>query len=295
MKRPLLTLLYISGLLFILPVSVFSASTTDPYSGDGKSSELSIQKSKILSVDVTNSKLGLILLGTLSSGKESKAMIKNPVTGELGAYVPGDSLDLVHSESVKVVEISNCAVLLERSGSYETIECQNKTPTVVFNSPSVLARYKVIFPGDISKKFVFSKNFNSDYDKDILTVSEKHGVDPYLVKAVIKAESDFDPNAVSSKNAQGMMQLIPETVNDYGVSNPFDANENIEGGVHYLKDLLNYFGGDMKLSLAAYNAGKGSVIKHGFTIPPYPETTDYIAKVLGYYQLLKTKSYALKK
>jgi Transglycosylase SLT domain len=295
MKKPLLTLLYISGLFFILLVSVFSANTTASSSPDEKLAEVTAQKSKILSVDVTNSKLGLILLGTLTSGSEPKAMIKNPVTGELGSYVPGEALDLVHSESVKVVEISNCVVLLERSGSYETIECQNKMPTVVFSSPSVLARYKIVFPGDMSKRFVFSDDFSSDYDKDILNVSEKHGVDPYLVKAVIKAESNFDPNAVSTKNAQGMMQLVPETASDYGVADPFDAKENMEGGVHYLRDLLDYFGGDMKLSLAAYNAGKGAVIQHGFTIPPYPETTDYIAKVLGYYQMLKAKSYALKK
>jgi Transglycosylase SLT domain len=295
MKKPLLTLLYISGLLYILPVSAFSANTTDSYSPDEKFTEITVQKSKILSVDVTSSKLGLILLGTLTSGKEQKAMIKNPVTGELGSYAPGDSLDLIQTETVKVIEISNCAVLLERSGNYETIECQNKLPTVVFNSPSILARYKIVFPGDMSKRFVFSDDFKSDYDKDILTVSEKHGVDPFLVKAVIKTESDFDPNAVSPKNAQGIMQLIPETSNDYGVNNPFDAKENIEGGVRYLKDLLDYFDGDMKLSLAAYNAGKGAVIQHGFTIPPYPETTDYIAKVLGYYQLLKAKNYALKK
>jgi hypothetical protein len=295
MKKPLLMLLYISCLFIILPVAALPASTTDSYPGGSKSSEISAERRKVLSLDVTNSKLGLILLGTLSNGNEQKAMIKNPVTGELGAYVPGDTLDLIHSETVKLVEISNCAVLLERSGSYETIECQNKMPTVVFDTPSVLAKYKIVFPGDMSKKFVFSDDFNSDYDKDILAVSKKHGVDPYLVKAVIKAESNFDPKAVSSKNAQGIMQLIPATANDYGVDDPFDAKENIEGGVHYLKDLLSYFNGDMKLSLAAYNAGKGAVISHGFTIPPYPETTDYIAKVLGYYQLMKAKSYALKK
>jgi soluble lytic murein transglycosylase-like protein len=204
-------------------------------------------------------------------------------------------LDLVSSETVNVVEISNCAVLIERSGKYETMECRNKMPTVVFNKPSALARYKLILPEDGGTKFIFSDEFTTDYDKEIADLSEKHGVDPYLVKAVIKAESNFDPNAVSPKNAQGIMQLIPETANDYGVGDPFDAKDNMEGGVQYLKDLLDYFDGDMSLSLAAYNAGKGAVIKHGFTIPPYPETTDYIAKVLGYYKLLKAKSYALKR
>ena len=125
-------------------------------------------------------------------------------------------------------------------------------------------------------------------------LSEKHDVDPYLVKAVIKAESNFDPGAVSPKNAQGIMQLIPATASDYGVDDPFDAKENMEGGVEYLSDLLNYFEGDLRLSLAAYNAGKGAVIKHGFTIPPYPETTEYISRVLGYYKILKSGKYASK-
>ncbi len=295
MKKPLLTLLCLSGIIFILPITVYSANPADSYSEDDPASESLAEKNKILSVEVTNTSLRLILLGTLTSGGVSKAMIKNPVTGELGSYVRGDILDLVNSESVKVVEISNCAVLIERSGKFETMECRNKMPTVVFNKPSALSRYRIILPEGGSTKFIFSDEFTTDYDKDILNVSERHGVDPYLVKAVIKTESNFDPNAVSPKNAQGIMQLIPGTADDYGVRDPFDAKDNMEGGVQYLKDLLEYFDGDMSLSLAAYNAGKGAVIKHGFTIPPYPETTDYIAKVLGYYKLLKAKNYALKK
>lgn len=295
MKKPLLTLLFISGIILIIPLSAFPAGQPGKKNGDDKADESPLEKNDILSVEVTNTDLQLILLGTLTSGGVAKAMIKNPVTGELGSYVPGDVLDLVSSETVNVVEISNCAVLIERSGKYETMECRNKMPTVVFNKPSALARYKLILPEDGGTKFIFSDEFTTDYDKEIADLSEKHGVDPYLVKAVIKAESNFDPNAVSSKNAQGIMQLIPETASDYGVSDPFDAKDNMEGGVHYLKDLLDYFDGDMSLSLAAYNAGKGAVIKHGFTIPPYPETTDYIAKVLGYYKLLKAKSYALKR
>jgi len=295
MKKPLLILPYIALLSLIIPVTVFSANSTESNPQEEPAAKLSDERDDILSVEVTSTKLHLVLLGTLTSGGVPKAMIKNPVTGDLGTYSPGDTLDLVNSETVKVVEISNCAVLIERSGNFETMECENKMPTVVFNRPSALARYTIILPEDGSTKFIFSDEFTTDYDKDILSVSEKHGVDPYLVKAVIKTESNFDPNAVSPKNAQGIMQLIPGTANDYGVSDPFDAKDNMEGGVHYLKDLLEYFDGDMSLSLAAYNAGKGAVIKNGFSIPPYPETTDYIAKVLGYYKLLKAKSYALKR
>ena len=295
MKKHILTLLCISGIIFILPITVYSDNSAGPYSENEPVSESPAEKNKILSIEVTNTNLHLVLLGTLTSGGVSKAMIKNPVTGELGSYTRGDILDLVSSETVKLVEISNCSVLIERSGTFETMECRNKMPTVVFNTPSALSRYRIIVPEEGSTKFVFSDEFTTDYDKDILNVSERHGIDPYLVKAVIKTESNFDPNAVSPKNAQGIMQLIPATADDYGVSDPFDARENMEGGVQYLKDLLEYFDGDMSLTLAAYNAGKGAVIKNGFTIPPYPETTDYIAKVLGYYNLLKAKNYALKK
>jgi len=267
----------------------------DLYSDYESLTEIPEEQSDLLSIEVSKTRLNLILLGTVLNDNVSKALVKNPVTGEIGSYTAGDTLDLVvSSEPVKVIEVSKCVVLIQRDGIYETIQCNNKIPTVVFNGPSALAKYKIVRPGTIGNKNI-STNFTSDYDKDILTLSEKHDVDPYLVKAVIKAESNFNPNAVSPKNAQGIMQLVPETASDYGVINTFDPIENMDGGVRYLKDLLEYFDGDINLSLAAYNAGKGSVIKHGFTIPPYPETADYIAKVLGYYKLLKAKNYAMKK
>ena len=294
MKKLLLTVLVCLGLTVFRSVAISALDNIDEYSVYAPDTDMHAEKSGILSVDVTKSNLHLLILGTLTSGDVPRAIIKNPVTGELGKFKEGDTLDLVRGESVKVLEIAKCVILIERDGNLETLECNNKVPTVVFSGPAALAKYKIVRPGMENSHLVLD-NFSSDYDQDILMVSEKHSVDPYLVKAVIKAESNFDPNAVSPKNAQGMMQLIPGTANDYGVINTFDPHENIDGGVRYLKDLLEYFDGDLNLSLAAYNAGKGAVIKHGFTIPPYPETTDYIAKVLGYYRLLKAKNYALKK
>lgn len=269
----------------------YSVDTFGSFADDGMPPEYPTEENELLSVEVSKSNLKLVILGTITNGKTTKALIKNPVTGELGKYVEGDRLDLVKSENVKILEIANCMILIERSGTHETLECNNKMPTVVFNRSS-LAKFKVRRPGS---NVNLSSGFITEYDRDIILISEKHKVDPYLVKAVIKAESNFNPDAVSPKNAQGMMQLIPETASDYGVDDPFDAKENMEGGVQYLKDLLDYFDGDLKLSLAAYNAGKGSVIKHGFTIPPYPETTDYIAKVLEYYKHLKAKNYAARR
>lgn len=293
MRNPLLIVLLFAG--FVTPGQDVFAIDAEPVFSDEKAyTERPADENKILAVSVSKSDLHVELLGTVVNGNISKALVKNPVTGELGTYIAGDMLDLVRTEAVNVIEVANCVVLLERAGMLETIECNNKMPTVVFTGPAALAKYRIVRPGEKEDAFALSANFSTDYDKEIMTASVKHDVDPYLVKAVIKAESNFDPNAVSPKNAQGMMQLIPATASDYGVDDPFDPVANIEGGVRYLKDLMEYFDGDMKLSLAAYNAGKGAVIKHGFTIPPYPETTDYITKVLGYYKIMKAKNYVSK-
>ena len=108
-------------------------------------------------------------------------------------------------------------------------------------------------------------------------------VDPQLVDAIIKVESQYDPTALSSKGAMGLMQLIPETARRFGVANPFDPGENIQGGVSYLKHLLDMFGGDLPKSLAAYNAGEGAVERSG-GIPSYRETKDYVRRVTRLYQ-----------
>jgi len=291
MNINLLLLIIFPFLALCIPGKSFSIDTYGSFVDDGTEPQYGVQENELLNLEVAKSDLQLVILGTITNGKTTKALIKNPVTGELGKYVEGDRLDIVRSENVTILEIANCMILIERSGNHETLECNNKMPTVVFNRAS-LSKYRINGPGSGVN---ISNGFNSAYDRDIVLISEKHKVDPYLVKAVIKAESDFNPDAVSPKNAQGMMQLIPETASDYGVEDPFDAKENMEGGIQYLKDLLDYFDGDLKLSLAAYNAGKGSVIKHGFTIPPYSETTDYIAKVLQYYKHLKTENYSARR
>jgi len=108
-------------------------------------------------------------------------------------------------------------------------------------------------------------------------------VDPELIHAIIRVESGYDPKAVSSKGAMGLMQLIPATAQRFGVANPFDPKQNLEGGVNYLKYLLDLFGGDLSLSLAAYNAGEHSVQRSG-GIPAIPETQDYVRKVTSIYQ-----------
>src|ERR1051326_8579128 len=114
-------------------------------------------------------------------------------------------------------------------------------------------------------------------------IAKRHGVDPLLVRAIIRVESNFDPKAVSPKGAVGLMQLMPETAMRYGVENRFDATQNIDGGGRYMRDLMAMFNGNLSLALAAYNAGEGAVIKYGRRIPPYPETQQYVVGVRSYY------------
>ena len=120
------------------------------------------------------------------------------------------------------------------------------------------------------------------YLNEIIEASNRYGVPDRLVTAVIRAESGFNPRAVSRKGAQGLMQLMPATASTLGVRNSFDPRENIHGGVRHLRGLIDRFPGNLPLAIAAYNAGEKAVITYG-GIPPYPETQDYVGKVMRLY------------
>lgn len=117
----------------------------------------------------------------------------------------------------------------------------------------------------------------------IRPAAAKYDLDPNLVAAVIWAESSGDPNAVSKKGAQGLMQLMPATARELGVSNVLDPGQNVDGGSHYLRRMLDAHDGDLSLALAAYNAGPDAVRKYG-GVPPYRETKDYIGRVMRVYE-----------
>lgn len=123
-------------------------------------------------------------------------------------------------------------------------------------------------------------------ENHILRVSMEHQVDPLLIKAIIKTESNFNQFAISSHGAQGLMQLMPATAKDLQVTDPFDAYQNISGGIRYFRNLLDTFSGNIRLSLAAYNAGPGRVSRFG-AIPRIPETINYVRTVLRHYREYK--------
>ncbi len=129
----------------------------------------------------------------------------------------------------------------------------------------------------------FLKN-QKKYSSTIEHYAKVYAIPKSLLHAIISAESAYDPHAISSAGAVGMMQLMPATAKRYGVGNRKNPHENINGGSRYFRDLLQMFDNDLQLALAAYNAGENAVIKYGNKIPPYKETQNYVKKVLSYYK-----------
>jgi soluble lytic murein transglycosylase-like protein len=129
----------------------------------------------------------------------------------------------------------------------------------------------------------------SQYDSIIEQAAATAALEPNLLRAVIVVESGFNSRAVSKRGAVGLMQLMPATASRFGVSNPYDARQNVHAGARYLKFLIDRFGHDVRLALAAYNAGEEAVDRNGGQIPPYSETMAYVPRVLKIYKMLVDK------
>jgi soluble lytic murein transglycosylase-like protein len=129
------------------------------------------------------------------------------------------------------------------------------------------------------------------YKDEVIEAAREHKVDPALVYAVMRAESNYNPNAVSEKGAVGLMQIMPDTGRRYGLKEKElkVPGKNIRTGVQYLSELLAMFDGDLRLAIAAYNAGENAVIRHGRRVPPYAETIAYVPRVLRVYEELRLK------
>jgi soluble lytic murein transglycosylase-like protein len=199
------------------------------------------------------------------------------------AMVPGQEL-----LANKLTGISSLLVLLilmpPFSAQGDIYKFVDKNGTIHFTNlptnPQV--NYVLVYR---EKRVLFNIKANdvAKYDQLITRTAEKYNVDPALVKAVIKTESNFNHRAVSPKGAQGLMQLMPSTAYALQVPDSFHPENNVEGGVKYLRYLMELFRNDVSLALAAYNAGENAVTKHR-GIPPYRETQNYVQRVLSHYR-----------
>jgi len=206
-----------------------------------------------------------------------------------GAMAAPASAEIVFLKSGRTLSVSSHSVegesitLTLRSGSPVTFDRAlvdriepDEVPYIDPNKqPDVAAPAATAAPGQVRDASLLQ---STPYGEIIASMSEAHGVDPLLVRALIQVESGFKPGARSPKGAMGLMQLMPSTAREYNVRNPFEPKANIEAGIKRLKVLIDQFGVD--LALAAYNAGEGAVKKFN-GIPPYRETRDYVGRILS--------------
>lgn len=158
---------------------------------------------------------------------------------------------------------------------------RDKQGILHFSNAPASSKYQLYFKKH--QRFTVHHTVRRSFQHVITEAAKKHGVSEALLKAVIKVESDYDPQAVSCKGAKGLMQIMPQNFARCNIHDPFDPQQNIMGGTRYLKSLIEHFDGDLGKALAAYNAGIGAV-ERSRGIPPIPETRNYVSKVLKLYR-----------
>jgi soluble lytic murein transglycosylase len=185
---------------------------------------------------------------------------------------------------LKLLTIFIVLFLLSASGAFADIYRYIDENGVMHftNAPTSSSKEFKLFIREGKRKSISSWYYGNKYDALITKASERHGVAFPLLKAIIKAESDFDPQAVSKKGAMGLMQIMPQNFKLLGLKDPFDPKQNIDAGARYFRKMYDRFDGKLALSLAAYNAGPTAVDRYK-TIPPYEETEEYVRRVLKYY------------
>lgn len=186
--------------------------------------------------------------------------------------------------SAPVILISLVALFGASSAHADVYMYQDKDGVINFTNAPTHAGYRRVMRENSTTygPATVAANPANGYDEVIQDASSRHSLDADLIRAVIKAESDFNSNARSNKGAMGLMQLMPDTARLLNVPDAYNPYANIDGGVRYLKMLLGRYQGDVTLSLAAYNAGSGAVDKHG-GVPPYAETREYVRRVLQFW------------
>jgi soluble lytic murein transglycosylase-like protein len=176
------------------------------------------------------------------------------------------------------------ALSLAREAGADIYSYRDSQGVIRFTNVPTHSSYRIIIR--TRKKGLSSSQYPRRYERIVRSASDRYRVDPNLVWAVMKAESNFNPRAVSRKGAKGLMQLMPETARLLDVDDIYNPTENVNGGVRYLKSLLDRFRGNQQLALAAYNAGAKAVEQYK-NIPPFAETKEYVRRVLAYYRVYR--------
>lgn len=220
------------------------------------------------------------LLCLLALACASTALAQN------GARYRYDNFDTPNG--VRVEEVPTASMLPPSKTVRRTAHVNSASESVTLNRPAPLVYTQPRGLGMAASRSLdgFTTG-DAKIDSYIVEASVRHGVDPVLIYATMHQESSFKQRALSPKGASGLMQLMPGTARRFGVTNIFDPRQNIEGGIRYMRFLLDSFNGDVELALAGYNAGEGAVLKYGRRIPPYRETQEYVRRITRRYALMR--------